>query len=125
MPYSKPLPALSSRSWYIAWCARWKPPTPKCTTPPSTCVRSYSGPGTVPGVNGTEWTLLREQRDVVATAGGGVRGMTQGGADRLDGRRLDGCGTDRGEDRPVDGALGDRAGGDAGTGGGGQRGEDR
>ena len=30
-------------SRYIAWWARWKPPTPKCTIPGRTAVRSYDG----------------------------------------------------------------------------------
>ena len=47
MPQSSALPSFISRSWYIAWCARWKPPTPKCTTPVVTRERSYAGPGTV------------------------------------------------------------------------------
>lgn len=46
MPMSSALPSLISRSRYIAWCARWKPPTPKCTMPVVTWLRSYVGPGT-------------------------------------------------------------------------------
>ena len=33
MPQSSAVPSFISRSWYIAWCARWNPPTPKWTTP--------------------------------------------------------------------------------------------
>ena len=43
MPQSSALPSFISRSRYIAWWARWKPPTPKCTMPGRTAVRSYAG----------------------------------------------------------------------------------
>ena len=33
-------PSFISASRYIAWCARWKPPTPKCTMPVRTWLRS-------------------------------------------------------------------------------------
>ena len=40
MPQSCAPPWFISRSWYIAWCARWNPPTPKWTTPGVTSLRS-------------------------------------------------------------------------------------
>ena len=46
MPQSSALPSFMRRSWYIAMCARWKPPTPKCTTPVVTSSREYCGLGT-------------------------------------------------------------------------------
>ena len=39
-PQSIALPSFIRRSRYIAWWARWKPPTPKCTTPVLTRERS-------------------------------------------------------------------------------------
>ena len=33
MPQSSAFPSFISRSRYMAWWARWKPPTPKCTMP--------------------------------------------------------------------------------------------
>jgi hypothetical protein len=40
MPQSSAAPWFISRSWYMAWCARWNPPTPRCTTPGVTRLRS-------------------------------------------------------------------------------------
>ena len=46
MPQSSASPASIRWSRYIAWWARWNPPTPKCTIPVLTFARSYAGPGT-------------------------------------------------------------------------------
>src|SRR4051812_1729053 len=43
MPHSVAWPDSSNVSTYIASCARWKPPTPKCTMPVRTSARSYVG----------------------------------------------------------------------------------
>ena len=40
IPQSSALPWFINRSRYIAWCARWNPPTPKCTIPVVTLPRS-------------------------------------------------------------------------------------
>ena len=40
MPQSSAVPWFIRRSWYMAWCARWKPPTPTWTTPGVTRLRS-------------------------------------------------------------------------------------
>src|SRR5690348_7580904 len=47
MPHSaaSSAPEASSASTYIAWWARWKPPTPMCTIPGKSSVRSYVGIG--------------------------------------------------------------------------------
>src|SRR4051794_29546745 len=47
IPHSSALPSFIRRSWYIAWWARWNPPTPTCTTPTASARRSYVGPGTL------------------------------------------------------------------------------
>src|SRR4051812_37701455 len=49
MPQSRACPSSISRSTYMAWCARWKPPTPKCTIPVLIRPRSYPGTGTDSG----------------------------------------------------------------------------
>src|SRR6266542_1239694 len=45
MPQSSAFPWFISASWYIAWWARWNPPTPKCITAVPTWLRSYPGVG--------------------------------------------------------------------------------
>ena len=46
MPQSSAFPWHIRRSRYIAWCARWNPPTPKWTMPTLTAERSYEGTST-------------------------------------------------------------------------------
>src|SRR3954465_4152067 len=48
IPQSSALDSFISVSRYMAWCARWKPPTPKCTMPVVTWLRSYDGTSTAP-----------------------------------------------------------------------------
>src|SRR6266568_3368553 len=45
MAQSSALPSVISRSRYISSCARWNPPTPKCTIPVPSLLRSYVGVG--------------------------------------------------------------------------------
>src|SRR4051812_27073305 len=57
MPQSRACPSSISRSTYMAWCARWKPPTPKCTMPVLIEPRSYPGTGTDSGNDPMVWAL--------------------------------------------------------------------
>ena len=65
IPQSRAAPCSSSRSRYIAWCERWKPPTPMCAMPTSIPVLSYVGRATS---RGSEPRAAVESRSVIGSS---------------------------------------------------------